>query len=287
MRTTIPLQSQLAAHRASRPFASRNSSSPFPYAPLALLAAATALFAAQSLFAAQTPAAQTPAPPPATTPAQKPVHPHKRPSPAHPLASPAQSDSATVTPPVPEPPHWPVNDKPVEASVVWDSQGLRIDAVNSSLQQIMKDVSTATGTKVEGLGSDQRVFGDYGPGHDWRSGTGSAAPGRAQPPPGRQRAIRRQEHPGQQRRRHRSRRAGAAPGTRARPPWFRARRPSPHPAADHAGDAAAPTAIATAPAAAPAAAATATATAQQSPKLEPAELPVEIQLISFQRFGNQ
>ena len=40
MRTTIPLQSQLAAHRASRPFASRNSSSPFPYAPLALLAAA-------------------------------------------------------------------------------------------------------------------------------------------------------------------------------------------------------------------------------------------------------
>jgi hypothetical protein len=65
---------------------------------------------------------------------------------------------------VPEPPHWPVNDKPVEASVVWDSQGLRIDAANSSLQQIMKDVSTATGTKVEGLGSDQRVFGDYGPG---------------------------------------------------------------------------------------------------------------------------
>jgi hypothetical protein len=48
--------------------------------------------------------------------------------------------------------------------VVWNSQGLRIDATNSSLTQILKDVSTATGTKVEGLGSDQRIFGSYGPG---------------------------------------------------------------------------------------------------------------------------
>jgi hypothetical protein len=48
--------------------------------------------------------------------------------------------------------------------VVWDSQGLRIEAQNSSLEQIMSDVSTATGTKVEGLNTDQRVFGVYGPG---------------------------------------------------------------------------------------------------------------------------
>jgi hypothetical protein len=48
--------------------------------------------------------------------------------------------------------------------VVWDSQGLRIDAANSSLQQILKDVSTATGAKVDGLTTDERVFGAYGPG---------------------------------------------------------------------------------------------------------------------------
>jgi hypothetical protein len=48
--------------------------------------------------------------------------------------------------------------------VVWDSHGLRIEAANSSLGQILKDVSTDTGAKVEGLRSDQRIFGTYGPG---------------------------------------------------------------------------------------------------------------------------
>ena len=61
-------------------------------------------------------------------------------------------------------PNWPVNDKPNPASVVWDANGLRINASNSSLQQILSEVSTETGTKVEGMGADQRVYGDYGPG---------------------------------------------------------------------------------------------------------------------------
>jgi hypothetical protein len=73
----------------------------------------------------------------------------------------AMSDAA---PPAPELPKWPVNEKADQASVVWDSQGLRIDATNSSLQQILNDVSTATGAKVEGMASDERVFGSYGPG---------------------------------------------------------------------------------------------------------------------------
>jgi hypothetical protein len=47
---------------------------------------------------------------------------------------------------------------------VWNSQGLRIDASNSSLSQILKDVATSTGVKVQGLGPDQRIFGTYGPG---------------------------------------------------------------------------------------------------------------------------
>ena len=61
-------------------------------------------------------------------------------------------------------PLWPVNETPAHASVTWDSKGLRIDAANSSLMQILTDVSTATGTKVDGLNADQRIFGAYGPG---------------------------------------------------------------------------------------------------------------------------
>jgi hypothetical protein len=47
---------------------------------------------------------------------------------------------------------------------VWDSRGLSIQAANSSLKQILRDVATATGLKVEGLTSDERVFGTFGPG---------------------------------------------------------------------------------------------------------------------------
>jgi hypothetical protein len=77
---------------------------------------------------------------------------------------PAVVPQALPVPEAPKLPIWPVNDPPANATVVWNSQGLRIDATNSSLTQILKDVSTATGTKVEGLGSDQRIFGTYGPG---------------------------------------------------------------------------------------------------------------------------
>jgi len=61
-------------------------------------------------------------------------------------------------------PKWPVNDTPNPPSVVWDASGLRINASNSSLQQILTEVSTNTGTKVVGNVPDQRVFGSYGPG---------------------------------------------------------------------------------------------------------------------------
>jgi hypothetical protein len=61
-------------------------------------------------------------------------------------------------------PSWPVNDQPSPASVVWDTNGLRINASNSSLQQILREVSTETGSKVEGPVPDQRVYGEYGPG---------------------------------------------------------------------------------------------------------------------------
>lgn len=53
----------------------------------------------------------------------------------------------------------------LEATVTWDSQGLRISAVNSSLDEILKEVATKTGATVEGLDADERIFGVYGPGN--------------------------------------------------------------------------------------------------------------------------
>jgi hypothetical protein len=119
--------------------------------PLVLLAAG---LCATPMLLAQQPAA-TPAP------VHRTAHPHKRAT-----ATPAQAAEAPVVEAPPEPvvPKWPVNEKPGLAAVVWDSHGLRIEAKNSSLHQILEDVSTATGAKVEGMGSDERIFGAYGPG---------------------------------------------------------------------------------------------------------------------------
>lgn len=122
-----------------------------------------ALIAAATLTWAQTPSAQSPAP--ASAAAKKPVHSQKHAVPAHVPVTPEPAAPAPVeTPPVPETPKWPAFDHPADASVVWDSRGLTIGAANSSLQQILKDVSAATGVKVEGMNSDERVFGAYGPG---------------------------------------------------------------------------------------------------------------------------
>jgi hypothetical protein len=88
------------------------------------------------------------------------AHPHKKPI----AATPAPQPPAPPAPVAPPPPDWPTNDPPVAATVVYDSRGLLITASNSSLAQILKDVSTDTGAKVEGLGMDQRIFGTYGPG---------------------------------------------------------------------------------------------------------------------------
>lgn len=131
--------------------------------PFTLLVLAALLFSTPLLFSSTVPAAK---PAPTHAKVHKTVHKtayrHRKRRAAHPIAPPVQA--APVVPPPPEPPHWPVNDKPAEATVTWDSHGLRIIAENSSLLQILKDVSQATGAKVEGLAADQRIFGAYGPG---------------------------------------------------------------------------------------------------------------------------
>jgi hypothetical protein len=93
--------------------------------------------------------------------ATHPIHPKKRVHPAKPEVQP--EPVAAVVPPTPPPPDWPVNDKPAPASVEWNGRVLSISATNSSLQQILSDVSTATGVKVDGASGDQRVYGSYGP----------------------------------------------------------------------------------------------------------------------------
>lgn len=53
---------------------------------------------------------------------------------------------------------------PGQAKVTWDGRGLEIEASNSSLDQILRQVAAATGARLEGLAQDQRIFGKYGPG---------------------------------------------------------------------------------------------------------------------------
>jgi len=73
--------------------------------------------------------------------------------------------SATVPeqPVAPPPPNWPANAQAEPAHVGWNGHDLSISATNSSLAQILRDVSNSTGIKVEGASNDQRVFGSYGP----------------------------------------------------------------------------------------------------------------------------
>jgi hypothetical protein len=101
------------------------------------------------------------------------AHPVKR---AHPHSLKSKAAKAAVEPtpvetrpPDPPPPNWPVKDKAKPASVAWNGRDLSIAAKNSTLDQILHDVSTATGLKVEGLSGshgsqdDQRIYGSYGP----------------------------------------------------------------------------------------------------------------------------
>ena len=133
---------------------------PNPYRARLLTAVAFAAALCGSLMLT----AQAPLSAPASSPARKALHTPSRSGAAHALTQPAQAAPAPAAPPVPEAPHWPANDQPAQATVVWDSHGLRIDAENSSLEQILRDFSTATGAQVDGMAADQRVFGTYGPG---------------------------------------------------------------------------------------------------------------------------
>src|ERR1700733_9807304 len=100
--------------------------------------------------------------PPATpaTPAQTapPVH--------HRLHKKPEAAPAPVPPPPPQPTVAPslFEQPPAPATVTATKNLLTVRAENSSLTQILHQVSSATGMRLDGLGGDERVFGSFGPG---------------------------------------------------------------------------------------------------------------------------
>jgi hypothetical protein len=104
-------------------------------------------------LAAQSPA--TPATPAQTAPPVR-HRLHKKPE-AAPAPLPAPPPQPTVAPSLFEQP-------PAPATVTAAKNLLTVKAENSSLTQILHQVSSATGMRLDGLGGDERVFGSFGPG---------------------------------------------------------------------------------------------------------------------------
>jgi hypothetical protein len=88
-----------------------------------------------------------------------------KPSPAQPPSSQPVNAPAPPTQPATAPS---LLDHPAQPAKVQLASGkLTVQADNSSLSEILHEISAASGMKVEGLksgNSDQRVFGSYGPG---------------------------------------------------------------------------------------------------------------------------
>jgi hypothetical protein len=136
--------------------------------PLSLLLCATLALGSAAVLprTALSQATPSPATPAQTTPGQvtppqapataNPVHPrhHKKPTP---VAEPAPPPPPTVAPSR-------FQEPAVPATVTAATNQLTVTADNSSLAQILHQVSSATGMKLDGLGGDERVFGSFGPG---------------------------------------------------------------------------------------------------------------------------
>lgn len=112
-----------------------------------ILLALCALFVAPSLLHAQFMGRQRGS----TLPATPPTPPAAAPAPA-----PAPAPQATQPPPAPTTPAS-------RANVTYANGLLTVSATNSSLNQILREISRQTGMKITGGVNDERVFGNYGP----------------------------------------------------------------------------------------------------------------------------
>ena len=87
------------------------------------------------------------------------VHPHSSHSKKHPKAA-TKAIPATVQP---APPLPPVQQTAQQPKIQFTQGTLSIDAQNSSLKEILDQVSHQTGIEIEGLDHDERIYGQYGP----------------------------------------------------------------------------------------------------------------------------
>jgi hypothetical protein len=84
---------------------------------------------------------------------------------AKPPAGVQVASTLPATPPTtaPEVPLTPSQRPPKRAQVIYTNDTLSVSADNSSLNQILRQISSATGVKITGGVTDERVFGEYGP----------------------------------------------------------------------------------------------------------------------------
>ena len=78
-----------------------------------------------------------------------------------PASSTLPATAPTTTPP--PAPLTPAQSPPQRAKVTYADNVVTVSASNSSLNQILRDISRLSGIKISGGVADERVFGDYGP----------------------------------------------------------------------------------------------------------------------------
>jgi hypothetical protein len=127
----------------------------YPNSPLRQQAIAQMMTAKrQSGSGAPAPAVMNPA-------MNAPMNPAK---PLQPASAPVAMPAAAPVPQAFTPRQSLLQEAPKPAQVTTAPHSLTIKADNSTLSQILHEISGSTGMKVEGLGQDQRIFGTYGPG---------------------------------------------------------------------------------------------------------------------------
>jgi hypothetical protein len=112
----------------------------------------SSIFAIAGLISAQTPPNTPPKPAPATS--------------TLPPTAPTSASAQPVSPNTPLPatvPLTPAQEQPKHAQVTLANGTLSVIADNSSLNQILRQISHETGIKITGGVVDERVFGKYGP----------------------------------------------------------------------------------------------------------------------------
>ena len=90
------------------------------------------------------------------------LHAQQRTPPAAVTAMPSTAPAEAST--TPAAPLTPAQKPPEQAQITWVHDKLTISASNSSLNQILREISHLTGLKITGGVAEERVFGNYGPG---------------------------------------------------------------------------------------------------------------------------